>query len=118
MNAVKSETMNSWKLFDENWTVAMTTHEHKPLTKKIVLMAVRDIVIAAIIGWAGVEGAIVLLHIYIPQEYVQHEWYADFQTLVEMTAGATMGGMAYAIALHFNAKRDTTEATEVRPQQD
>ena len=84
----------------------MTPHEHKPLDRNAVLLIVRDLLIAVIFGWAGAEGAVALLQHYIPPDYMQQEWYSDFQTLIEMMAGITTGGLAYAVALHFHSKRD------------
>jgi hypothetical protein len=55
---------------------------------------------------AGAVAIVELFRATVPPEYLQYEWFEDLQSLIEIVAGLTVGGLVYALALHFHAKRD------------
>jgi len=84
----------------------MTNHDHKPIDRTAIMGVARDLLISAGIGWAGAEGTVALFMAKVPSEYTQYVWFDDLLSLIEIVAGLTVGGLAYAGALHVHARRD------------
>lgn len=84
----------------------MSTPKDKPVGRRVILTAIRDIVIAVAFGLAA-EGIAIFFLSQVSPEAQQELWFNDFQILVKMVTGATVGGIAYAMVLHIHHKNES-----------
>ena len=90
----------------------MQNHEQPTMDWAHVAVTARDVLISAVLGWVGMEGAGLALRHMVSEESQRMEPFQQAEPIITLMAGLTVGGLVFTYALHRHAKRSSASREE------